>query len=693
MPDHDTSENSSSFDYYDDPLYLSTSDQPSATLSSFLFERNDFLGWKREVLMALAAKNKDDMIDRSCSCPPSTDKCHKQWKRCDFMVMRWISNSLDKNLMENFKFVTSSKELWNELIERFGQSNALEVYQLTKDLGAVSQENLSLVEYYSKMKNLWETLDPLPSCSCGKISLCSCTLMKKMIDRENNAKIIQFLINLNSNYDGVRTQILSLDPLPSINKVLALLQKIERQKQITDTVSVLTDANAYASYKQSESKKSGDAGPSNVKHCDHCNNNGHTRATCFGLTKYPHCNKTCHNPANCFLIRGFPGDKTKGKEKLSYNKDNPPKRGANTVDVISESPLEDSFSAAAKNTGSVVLNSTSGAFNGISSDVLDGLITSIIDHVLKRISKQQQAGLSSANFAGMMYPSSFALTADNSGFLSDWIVDTGASDHMTYDVTLFSDIHVFKRPIRVGLLDGSIKFVYKMGTVLLTDKIKLFYVFYIPDFKQNLLSVSKLLDHHNMTVMFSSHDCVFQDLTNDVIVAKGRRIGDLYRFHRKLDHAHLIDNLVHTFNKLVMNKFLSKDKNISFLHSTANSASDSKLVDLFHARLGHMSVEKLKFVSDFSHSSIHGNVGQNTDSQQPGISTNIRISSRPTQLTSRLKGFQYSLPGQQSVANTVQASAFETGVLNALSDLHPEFISSMFNVIKEHEPYTFKKAH
>ncbi|XP_074289604.1 uncharacterized protein LOC141614757 [Silene latifolia] len=193
MPDHDTSENSSPFDYYDDPLYLSTSDQPSATLSSFLFEGHDFLGWKREVLMALAAKNKDGMIDGLCPCPPSTDKRHKQWKRCDFMVMRWISNSLDKSLKENFKFVTSSRELWNELIERFGQSNALEVYQLTKDLGAISQENLSLVEYYSKIKNLWETLDsldPLPVCSCGKISLCSCALMKKVIERENNAKII-----------------------------------------------------------------------------------------------------------------------------------------------------------------------------------------------------------------------------------------------------------------------------------------------------------------------------------------------------------------------------------------------------------------------------------------------------------------------------------------------------------------------
>ncbi|XP_074265088.1 uncharacterized protein LOC141587505 [Silene latifolia] len=202
------------FDYYNDPLYLSSSDQPNATLSSFLFEGHGFMAWKREVLISLAVKNKDGLLDATCPMPPSTDKRHRQWKR------------------ENFKYVSTSRDIWSELVERFGQSNALEVYQLTKDLGDVAQANLSLVEYYSKMKNLWETLDsldPLPTCSCGKIDLCSCALVKKMIDRENNAKIMQFFMNLNSSYDGVRTQIISLDPLPSINKVLALLQKIERQ--------------------------------------------------------------------------------------------------------------------------------------------------------------------------------------------------------------------------------------------------------------------------------------------------------------------------------------------------------------------------------------------------------------------------------------------------------------------------------
>ncbi|XP_074296990.1 uncharacterized protein LOC141627659 [Silene latifolia] len=466
MPESIASDSSPSFDYYDDPLYLSTNDQTSATLSSSLFIGQDFLGWKREVLMALTAKHKDGFIDGSYSMPPSTDKRHKQWK--------------------------------------------------------------------SKMKNLWETLeslDPLPVCTCGKVNLCTCTLLKRIVERENNAKTIQFLMNLNSSYDGIRTQILSLEPLPSINKVLALLQKIERQKQITDTVSSLTESTAYASFRQSDQKmtgfqKTGEAFAS-VKHCDHSNKNGHTRATCFGLTKCPHCNKTGHNPANCFVIRGFPGDKSKGKDKAhNNNKSAVPARGVNSADLLPESPLEDSCLDKISHNDCNKINAVSPVLN---SEVLDGLITSVVDQVFKQISDQQPA-LSSANFASMISPYSHVFTVCKSHYASTWLVDSGASDHMTYNIDLLSDIHIFAKPVSVVLPDGSIKYVHKKGTVNLTHNIKLHNVFYLPDFRQNLLSISKLLDHNNLSVLFTSLGCVFQDLLNDKIVAKGRRIGDLYRF-------------------------------------------------------------------------------------------------------------------------------------------------------------------
>ncbi|XP_074299389.1 uncharacterized protein LOC141630475 [Silene latifolia] len=116
MPEN-SEEHGHGYEYYDDPLYLTSSDQPFSHLVSPLFDGNEFPGWKQDILMALASKNKDCFIDGSLAQPPKMDKKFHQWVHCDLMVMKWILNSLDKSIRDNLKYVKSAKELWGELLE------------------------------------------------------------------------------------------------------------------------------------------------------------------------------------------------------------------------------------------------------------------------------------------------------------------------------------------------------------------------------------------------------------------------------------------------------------------------------------------------------------------------------------------------------------------------------------------------
>ncbi|XP_074288351.1 uncharacterized protein LOC141613508 [Silene latifolia] len=398
-----------------------------------------------------------------------------------------------------------------------------------------------------------------------------------------------------------------MDHRPTMNKVLSLLQNIERQKQITDNVAVLlTEANAYASFRHSNSKKppvkTNNNNSATFKHCDHCNKNGHTRETCFGLTKCPHCQKTGYNPANCFLVRGFPNDKNKGRDKALFTKSAAPTRGANVADVLyAVSPLDDSIYQEDSPNG-LNVTSTASTSNGLNSEVLDGIITSTVDQVLKRITDQQPR-LSSANFACMICSHFYVFNAYKDRCLSGWIIDTGASNHIPYDNQILTNVHIFPQPVKVGLPYGSVTFVHKIGTVVLTDKISLFNVFHILDFKQNLLSVSKLLDNNRLSVVFTSHKCIFQDLSCKTIVAKGRRMGDLYRFDKKsLDKKSLY--IVNLVKKLVSNKFhdvLNNPTRISNTSQALSYFSSSKSRDLVHSRMGHMYVNKMKYVPEYSH--------------------------------------------------------------------------------------------
>ncbi|KAK9698754.1 hypothetical protein RND81_08G128600 [Saponaria officinalis] len=220
------------YEYYDDPFYLSSSDQPHLQIVGYSFDGTYFLNWKRDVVMVLTANKKEGFINGDCVLPPKNDKGYHQWLRCDLMVMKWILNSLEKSIRGNFMSVTFSKQLWIENCERYGEINGLELFQLKKELSSLVQNITSLVEYYGTLNRTWEQIDslhPLPQCTCGVIDLCSCQLLKKIVTRDTNAKLIQLLMGLNSSYEAVRSHILSMEPFPQINKTLSMLQRIERQ--------------------------------------------------------------------------------------------------------------------------------------------------------------------------------------------------------------------------------------------------------------------------------------------------------------------------------------------------------------------------------------------------------------------------------------------------------------------------------
>lgn len=110
-------------------------------------------------------------------------------------------------------YVDSSHQLWEELNERFGQSNGLLLYQIEKDISQVSQGNDSLAIHYTKLKRMWDefhALCEIPSCTCGA--------MKKITEYEEQQRLMKFLMNLHDGFDVVRSQVLLMDPLPTVGR-------------------------------------------------------------------------------------------------------------------------------------------------------------------------------------------------------------------------------------------------------------------------------------------------------------------------------------------------------------------------------------------------------------------------------------------------------------------------------------------
>ncbi|KAK4388233.1 hypothetical protein Sango_2429900 [Sesamum angolense] len=73
--------------------------------------------------------------------------------------------------------------------------------------------------------------------------------------------------------------------------------------------------------------------------------------------------------------------------------------------------------------------------------------------------------------------------------LSCWIIDTGATNHICADITLFKQYSKPSSPQFIHLPDGTKKPIKFVGIVHVSPTLTLNHVLYIPDFSVNLLSV------------------------------------------------------------------------------------------------------------------------------------------------------------------------------------------------------------
>lgn len=65
------------------------------------------------------------------------------------------------------------------------------------------------------------------------------------LERENENKLIQFLLGLSDLYEHVKNQILILDPLPSVNKAYPMVLRAEKQREVNIITEVM-ESNASA---------------------------------------------------------------------------------------------------------------------------------------------------------------------------------------------------------------------------------------------------------------------------------------------------------------------------------------------------------------------------------------------------------------------------------------------------------------
>ena len=93
---------------------------------------------------------------------------------------------------------------------------------------------------------------------------------------------------------------------------------------------------------------------------------------------------------------------------------------------------------------------------------------------------------------------------------SEWLLDSGASFHMTREFSKLARTYD-DHPIIVNMPNGQHSIATKHGIVQLNSNIILRDVLYVPDLNCNLISIVHLINELFCTVIFTHKLCVIQD--------------------------------------------------------------------------------------------------------------------------------------------------------------------------------------
>jgi hypothetical protein len=463
-------------------FYVHPSEGPNTVTVTPLLTGSNYLAWSRSMQRALGAKNKLAFFNGSTPEPDADDLNRSAWERCNHLIHSWILNSVSPQIAQTIIFHVRAIDVWEELKDRFSKADRIRVSMLRSSINNLKQGSRSVLDYYTEMKTLWEELNshrPMPQCTC--IHQCICEAVRSARYFRLEDQVIQFLTGLNEQFAVVKTQVLLMDSLSSINKVYSLVVQEESNNTQLASPTPVDDSNILVNATDTSrgyGRGKNNFGGKGSRYCSFCNRTNHTVETCYQKHGFPPFNKPKPS-ANASIHEASdvkPMNNVAEASSSSSSTGITQEQYTHLVSLLQQSNLTASATPASSN--HVTSNpSTSAGINTISSYSL---------HVINPI----------------------------------WLIDSGANEHICSSLQFFSDIHDIP-PMNVNLPNGQTVSVNKVGSVHFSSDFHISHVLFSSQFKVNLISVSKLLQSLSCIVQFHKSGCMIQDLTTKKMIGLG----------------------------------------------------------------------------------------------------------------------------------------------------------------------------
>ena len=493
---------------------------------AYTFDGSNYGPWRCAFLEFLNAHGlRHHLTDSS---PKESDPQYSEWSRLESAVCSWLISSVATQIMEPLSMTRPARALWLKLETMYAnKSNVSRTVRLYEELFACRQGTRTLQTYYGAVDAIFTNLELYQP-----LVLDLDTLRRYRDELRAGA----FLSGLRPELaDMIRGQVLGGSRVLPTEEIFAAALRVQdslpasQSAQPTETSALLASGGAPRASGKSASS-------------------GRTRNS-YPSCKY--CGKTTHPSEKCWKEFGKPawamaaaGGKTSATMSPADGSSSTTPSAAGTVS-LTLSPSELAYIQASRASSLCPPTAPSAS--------LAALTSSLVSYAGGRGSSPGTPSISTPH-------------------TTSWIIDSGASSHMTGLSTILTSYRPETSIPDVRIADGRSCPVLGSGQSSATSSLPLLNVLYIPGFPANLLSISAITKALHCGVFFYPHHCVFQDLDT------GRRIG-LGRENGRGIYELVAD---------------SPSTGLQALF--ALSASSSSLHDsfLWHCRLGHPSFVKFK---------------------------------------------------------------------------------------------------
>ena len=494
---------------------------------AYMFDGSNYGPWRGAFVEFLNAHGlRHHLTDPS---PKESDPEYLEWSRLESAVCSWLISSVATQIMEPLSMTRPARTLWLKLETMYAnKSNVSRTVRLYEELFACRQGTRTLQSYYGSVDAIFTNLElyqPL---------VLDLDILRRYRD-ELRAGV--FLSGLRPELaDMIRGQVLGGSRVLPTEEIFAAALRVQdslpssQTSQPVETSALIASGGApRASGKSTSSGKTWTSYPP----CKYCGKSTHPSEKCWNEFWKP-----------AWAVAALGGRTSSTTSPTAGSSSTTTPSAAGTVS-LALSPSELAYIQASRASSLCPTTAPSAS--------LAALTSSLVSYAGGRGSSPGTPSISTPH-------------------MTSWVIDSGASSHMTGFPSVLTSYRPETSNPDVRIADGRSCPVLGSGQSRATSSLPLQHVLYIPGFPANLLSISAITKALHHGVFFFPHHCVFQDLDT------GRRIG-LGRENGRGIYELVAD---------------SPSTGLQALF--ALSASSSSLHDslLWHCRLGHPSFVKLK---------------------------------------------------------------------------------------------------